>query len=115
MERAKNMKIDKERKAFLRNELNAYEKTHPMSDKERRTLLAWINAGNSVYENTMMAVGYDYLTEYRDTEYIRNTTKGMSSEDASKFAWNHYGWDYDSKTPDNNVPSLEEELLRLGY
>lgn len=109
------MKIDKERMTFLRNELKEYEKTHPMSDKERSALLAWINDGNSVYENTMMAVGYDYLTEYRDTEYIQTAIKGMSSEDAQKFVWNYYGWDYDSRTTDSNAPSLEEELARLGY
>ena len=109
------MKIDKERKAFLINELKEFEKTHPMSDEEREVLIAWINDGNSVYENSMMAVGYDYLTEYRDTEYIRNATKGMSAEDARRFAWNYYGWDYDSPIPDTNVPALEEELIRLGY
>lgn len=109
------MKIDKGRKAFLRNELKEYEKTHPMSNDERKALQAWIDAGNSVYENSMMAVGYDYLTECRDTEYIRNATKGMSTEDAQRFAWNYYGWDYDAIKPDSNVKSLEDELIRLGY
>ena len=109
------MKTDKERMAFLRNELKEYEKTHPMSNDELKALQTWINDGNSVYENTMMAVGYDYLTEYRDTEYIRTATKGMSSEDARKFAWNYYGWDYDSRILDPNDPSLADELIRLGY
>ena len=109
------MKIDKETRAFLRNELKEYEKTHPMSNNERKALMAWVNDGNSVYENTLMAIGYDYLTEYRDTEYIRTATQGMPPEDVRKFALNYYGWDYESKTSDSNVPSLEEDLIRLGY
>jgi len=54
----------------------------------------------------MMSVGYDYLTEYRDIEYIREATIDMSSEDAHWFAWNYYGWDYDEETPNSNAPSL---------
>ena len=109
------MKIDKERKAYLRKELKEFEMTHPMTDDERSAVLKWVNAGNSVYENSMMAVGYNYLTEYRDCEYLRKATKGMSPEDAQRFAWNYYGWDYDSRNPDHNAPSLEEELIKLGY
>ena len=49
------MKIDKERKAFLINELKEYEKTHPMSDDDREALMAWINFGNST--------GNDFITK----------------------------------------------------
>ena len=115
LERKVKMKIDKDRKEFLINELKEFEKTNPMSADERKALLVWINAGNSVYENSMMAVGYDYLTEYRDTEYIREATKEMSPEDARRFAWNYYGWDYNEGAPEPNAPSLDDELIKLGY
>ena len=109
------MKIDKERKAYLRKELKEFEKNNPMTDDERKALREWVNEGNSVYENSMMAVGYNYLAEYRDCKYLREATKDMSPEDAQKFAWDYYGWDYDSIKPDSNSPSLEEELIKLGY
>lgn len=109
------MRIDKERKAFLINELKEFEKTNPMTDNERKVLRAWIHAGNSVYENSMMAVDYNYLEEYRDTEYIRKATIGMSPEDAQRFAWNYYGWNYDEGAPEPNAPSLNDELIKLGY
>ena len=114
-ERKMKMKTDIERKAFLRNELKEFEKTNPMTNDEHQALQKWINAGNSIYENSMMAVGYNYLEEYRDTKYIRKATKGMSAEAAQRFAWNYYGWDYDSCTPDHNTPSLEDELIKQGY
>lgn len=109
------MKTDKERKTYLRKELKEFEKTNPMTDDERKALRDWVNQGNSVYENSMMAVGYNYLTEYRDTEYLRKATKDMTTEDAQRFAWNYYGWDYDARNSDPNAPSLEDELIKLGY
>ena len=55
--------------------------------------------GNSVYENPSEAwsdgqVPVEFLTVYRDEEYIRQHTKGMNPEDARIFALAYYGWDY---------------------
>lgn len=108
------MRIDKERKAYLRKELKEFEKNNPMTDDERKALREWVNEGNSVYENSMMAVGYNYLEEYRDEKYIRKSTIGMSSEERVKFAYNYYGWSYEPSRKSDG-PSWEEELIKLGY
>lgn len=113
------MNIEKERMAYLRKELKEYEKVTPMTDEERKAVRAWVKAGNSVHENDMLACyegGYpmDYLDTYRDIVYISQATKDMSDEDARKFALAYYGWDDE---PDHNPdePSLEEQLIALGY
>lgn len=62
-----------------------------------------------------MAVGLNYLQEYRDEEYIRQATKEMDSEDTSKFALAYYGWDDEEPEREPNEPSLEEQLKALGY
>ena len=37
----------------------------------------------------------EFLDVYRDDEYIRQHTKGMSLEKTRKFALAYYGWDDD--------------------
>lgn len=109
------MNIEKERKAYLKKELKEFEGNHQLSDDERKALHEWVNLGNSVYDNSLMAVGLNYLEEYRDEKYIREATQGMNSEDARKFALAYYGWDDKEPERDPNEPSLEDELKALGY
>ena len=49
------MKIKKEKRRFLRQELKEYERVTPMTEEERSALWEWVNAGNSVHENGSMA------------------------------------------------------------
>ena len=45
------VKIDKEKRNFLRKELKEYEKVTPMTEEERIALHEWVKNGNSVHEN----------------------------------------------------------------
>ena len=68
----------------------------------------WVKDGHSVYENTCGAwadgmVPVEFLTVYRDEEYIRQHTKGMDSEETRKFALAYYGWD-DDESHDDYIP-----------
>ena len=86
------------RKEFLEQQYKEYIKTTPMTKKEQRALREWVKDGNSVYENPNVAwsdgqVPVEFLTVYRDEEYIRQHTKGMNTEDARRFAMAYYGWD----------------------
>lgn len=72
------MKITKEQMALLRKELEEYEETTPMTDEERSVLHEWVDAGNSVHDNSADAVyeggrTMDFLDVYREEEYIRKS------------------------------------------
>lgn len=41
------MKIDKERKRFLKQELKEYEKTTPLTEEEMSALREWVKAGTA--------------------------------------------------------------------
>ncbi|HPF30349.1 MAG TPA: hypothetical protein PLZ77_09655 [Lachnospiraceae bacterium] len=50
-----------------------------------------------MYENTYDAwangqVPAEFLTVYRNEEYVRQHTKGMIPEETRKFAMDYYGW-----------------------
>jgi hypothetical protein len=93
-----------------------------MTKKEMRALREWVKDGHSVYENTCDAwadgqVSVEFLTVYRDEEYIRQHTKGMSPEETRKFAMDYYGWSDDEpvQQPDGTIMyqvalSPDEEL-----
>ena len=49
------MKIDKEKRRFLRRELKEYERVTPMTEEERHVLHEWVNRGYSVHENGSMS------------------------------------------------------------
>ena len=93
-----NIRLPLWRKEFLEQQYKEYIKTIPMTKKEQRALREWVKDGNSVYENPSEAwsdgqVPVEFLTVYRDEEYIRQHTKGMNPEDARRFAMAYYGWD----------------------
>ncbi len=93
-----NKWLPEENREFLEKQYKDYIKVTPMTKKEQRALREWVKDGNSVYENSVGAwadgqVPIEFLTVYRDEEYIRTHTKGMSSKDAQKFALQYYGWD----------------------
>ena len=80
-----------------------------MTKKEQRAVREWVKAGNSVYDNPAGAwldggVRMEYLDIYRDDEYIRQHTKGMTPEETRKFALAYYGWDDD---PDLEIDDSE--------
>ncbi len=93
-----NTYIPFERREFLEKQYKEYIKNTPMTKKEQRALREWVKDGNSVYENSMGAwqdgqVPVEFLSVYRDEEYIRRHTKGMDDEAAGRFALAYYGWD----------------------
>lgn len=120
------MRISKERKRFLKQELKEYEKITPMTEEERQELHRGIEAGYSVHENTCCAVGdgnrpIDFLDIYREEEALRKVTAGMGSEEARKYVLDYYGWteeenekeEYTVETLKDRIRKLERELFHL--
>ena len=106
------MITDKERRRFLKRELKEYEKTTPMTDKEKTALREWVRAGNSVHENAAMAVyeggrPMDFLDVYREDEEIRRVLETMSYEEGSKYLLKEYGIDRDGVT-EPKPPTYDE-------
>ena len=106
-----NIYLPQWRQDFLEQQYNEYIKVTPMTKKEQRTLREWVKNGNSVYENPSEAwqdgqVPVEYLTVYRDEEYIRQHTKGMNPEDVRRFALAYYGWDDEPVKPE--IPDASE-------
>ena len=92
------MKISKEKRRFLKQELKEYEKTISMTEEERTALHEWVAAGNSVHENGSMASyeggrPMDFLDVYRQEEEIRSALASMSYEAGSKYLLEEYGID----------------------
>jgi len=96
--------ISPELQELLTTQLKEYIKTTPMTKKELRAVREWVKNGHSVYENMSGAfydgqVPVEFLTEWRDDEYIRKHTKGMTPEEVRRFALSYYGWDDEDVTP----------------
>ncbi len=105
-----NKYIPLERRDFLEKQYKEYIKITPMTKKEQCALREWVKDGNSVYENSMGAwqdgqIPVEFLSVYRDEEYIRRHTKGMDAEATRRFALAYYGWD-DEPT----IESIPSEL-----
>lgn len=119
-----NKHLSPEVEELLITQYKKYIKETSMTKKEMRVLREWVKDGYSVYENTCGAwadgqVPVEFLTVYRDEEYIRQHTKGMNPEETRKFAMAYYGWDDDEEVverylqdiPTNmDVPIIDEEL-----
>lgn len=109
------MKISKEKRRFLKQELKEYEKTVSMTGEERAALHEWVAAGNSVHENGSMASyeggrPMDFLDVYREEEEIRRALASMSYEEGSNYLLEEYGIDRDGvMTP---KPPAYEELKK---
>ena len=93
-----NVDLPDDIKEYLETQYKEYLKKRTMSKKEQRAVREWVKNGNSVYDNPEGAwldggVRMEYLYTYRDYEYIRQHTKGMSSEETRRFALAYYGWD----------------------
>ena len=114
-----NKHISPELQELLTTQLEEYIKATPMTKKELRAVREWVTDGHSVYEN-MSGAFYDgqapveFLTEWRDDEYIRQHTKGMAPEEVRQFALSYYGWDDDevSLPQGEQDPSLEPIIFR---
>lgn len=93
-----NKHISPELQELLTTQLEEYIKAAPMTKKELRAVRDWVKDGHSVYENMSGAfydgqVPVEFLTEWRDDEYIRKHTKGMAPEEVRRLALSYYGWD----------------------
>jgi hypothetical protein len=104
-----NVDLPDDMKEYLENQYKEYLKKMTMTKKEQRAVREWVKAGNSVYDNPAGAwldggVRMEYLDIYRDDEYIRQHTKGMTPEETRKFALAYYGWDDD---PDLKIDDSE--------
>jgi hypothetical protein len=104
-----NVDLPDDMKEYLENQYKEYLKKMTMTKKEQRAVREWVKAGNSVYDNPAGAwldggVRMEYLDIYRDDEYIRQHTKGMTPEETRKFALAYYGWDDD---PDLEIDDSE--------
>lgn len=113
MKGVRKMKINKERKHFLKQELKEYEKITPMTEVERSVLREWVKAGNSVYENGAFACyeggrPVNFLDVYREEEEIRMALASMTYEQGSRYLLKEHGIDRDA-TPE---PRLTYEELR---
>lgn len=111
-----NRYLPLETREFLEKQYKEYIKETPMTKKEQRKLREWVKDGHSVYENASLVwaeggVPVEFLTVWREEEYIRQHTKGMSPEETRKFAMNYYGWDDDE--PETDQESLEEAIKRM--
>ncbi len=106
-----NVYLPEETRIFLEEQYKEYFKNTPMTKKEQRAVREWVKDGHSVYENSSGAwydggVPIEFLTIYRDEEYIRTHTKGMSPEETRRFAMNYYGWD-DAEQNESVFPGMD--------
>ena len=103
-----NVDLPDDMKEYLENQYKEYLKKRTMTRKEQRAVREWVKAGNSVYDNPAGAwldggVRMEYLDIYRDDEYIRQHTKGMSPEETRRFALAYYGWNDDPDIDDSET------------
>ena len=99
-----NKHVPKEMQEMLETQYKEYIKNTPMTKKEQRAVREWVKDGHSVYENPSSAwqdgqIPVEFLSVYRDEEYIRQHTKGMSPEETRKFALEYYGWSEEAELP----------------
>lgn len=117
-----NVELPDDMKEYLENQYKEYLKKRTMTKKEQRAVREWVKAGNSVYDNPAGAwqdgmVRMEFLDVYRDDEYIRQHTKGMSPEETRKFAMAYYGWDdldpeiYDSENSWDGFLELDPDAV----
>ena len=102
-----NVDLPDDMKEYLENQYKEYIKKRTMTKKEMRAVREWVKAGNSVYDNPAGAwqdgmVRMEFLDTYRDDEYIRQHTKGMSAEETRAFAMAYFGWS------DDPAPEIDE-------
>lgn len=110
--------VSPELQVFLEKEYKEYVKKTPLTPDERKALREWVKEGYSVYENSSGAwydgqVPMEFIEVYRDEQYIREQTKGMTPEEARKFALSYYGWDDEPEdTTSSSSDILDEEFLK---
>lgn len=105
------MKIDRDRKRFLRKELKEYEKATPMTEEEREALYEWVRSGRSVHDNGNYACyeggkPLDFLAVYREERDEFRRISAMGREDRKKYLREEYGIGRDA-------PSYEELKGRM--
>ena len=93
-----NKYLAPEIKELLETQYKEYIKNTAMSKKEKRAVRDWVKDGNSVYQNPNDIwedgqIPVDFLSVYRENEYLRARTKDMSENEAKTFIKNYFGWD----------------------
>lgn len=114
-----NVNLPEKTRTFLEEQYKDYIKSTSMTNKEQRAVREWVKDGHSVYENSFGAwydggVPIEFLTIYRDEEYIRTHTKGMSPEEARRFAMNYYGWDDDDEQNKSAVLDIDFSMNSMA-
>lgn len=114
-----NKHVSPEIQELLIAQFKDYIKTTPMTKKELRAVRDWIKDGHSVYENMSGAfydgqVPVEFLTEWRDDEYIRKHTKGMTPEEVRQFALSYYGWGDDEVSLPQGEQDPSHEPIIFG-
>lgn len=109
-----NRYLPEAKRKLLEEQYKDYIKHTPMSKKEQRAVREWVKDGHSVYENNSGGwydggIPVEFLTVWRDEEYIRSHTKGMTPKERQKFALAYYGWDDDLSA--ESAPISDE----IGY
>ena len=122
-----NVNLADDIKEYLEKQYKDYLKKRTMTKKEQRAVREWVKNGNSVYDNPDGAwldgqVRMEFLDTYRDDEYIRQHTKGMTSEERRRFALAYYGWDdepeselsADGSSFENDFIPIDNEAMPFG-
>lgn len=112
------MKIEKDRKNFLRRELREYEKITPMTEEEREALHEWVHSGRSVHDNGSYACyeggrPLDFLDVYRKEKEECGRLPAMDEEEQKNYLREEYGIGRDTPA----APSYEElkDQMRTLY
>ena len=103
-----NKYVPLETRMLLERQYKEYIKGTIKTDKEKHAAREWVKDGNSVYKNSCDAwaearVPSEFLTIYREEEYLRAQTKGMSVEEAERFS------SVDRNLDDNDDYSIDSD------
>ena len=90
------MDTNEERRLYLKEELEEYEKVTPMTEEEREALREWVAGGRSVHENGSYGVWeggapIDFLDVYRWEKEEREMVNAMTNEERSRYLYEEYG------------------------
>ena len=107
-----NRYLPEETRELLERQYQEYIKITPMTKKEQRALWEWVKDGHSVYENPAEIwadgqIPVEFLTVYREEEYIRKCIKGLDSDAVRAFIAEYYGIALDDIGRETLIPIME--------
>lgn len=100
------------RKSLLEKELDQYESDNEMSTEERAALYEWVDAGNSVHENTSLSTyedgtPLDFLDVYRYEKSIRQELDSLNPQDQETYLARLRG--------ENTIETLTEDISEMSF